>query len=166
MAETFTVLSPEYSPSSIESMRTKPELVVFPAVKVSTLSSASSFPLKSYSSKSVSSSALVTPTAETVSVTPSLDLPLSVAVTVVEPPSSAMVLSLSVITRVTTGNDSSSFSASVSLNGLGRSFSPLITPADIVIDLAGACKSLLLAVIVTESLLVVAPIGMFSVVPV
>ena len=104
--------------------------------------------------------ALVEAVAAMVSSTSSLDLPLKDAVTVVEPPFSAMVLSLSAKLTVGTGSSSSMFS--VASAGLATPLPP-VAVAEMVTLLVGESTSLFTAVIVTVPVLVVPSAAMVRV---
>ena len=101
--------------------------------------------------------------ADTVSVTVSLDSPLSDAVTVVEPPFSEIDVGSSF--SVTSGVSSSSSIVSVCAAGSATPRPPAATPA-ISTVLSGASTSLLSAAIVTVPVLFVSPASILSVVPV
>ena len=99
-------------------------------------------------------------TAPTVTVNASLDLPDSVAVTVVLPPVSETEEDDSA--RVRVGRVSSSVSVRVTFVGAATPLPPVAVP-ETVTDLSGEWTSLPLAVIVTSPLLAVAPAAMVRV---
>ena len=100
--------------------------------------------------------------AVTITVTSSLDLRFSVAVTVLEPPFSE--ISSGARTRVTVGVASLSVIVSVWFAGADTPLPPDTEPLTVTV-LSGACTSLSRAVIVTVPVLVVEPAPIVSVVP-
>ena len=153
VAETVTCLSGASTALSAPVIVTVPVLVVAPAAMVRVLAV---LRLKS------PETAGETAAAETVRVTSSLDLALSVAVTVVDPPSSEMDEEPNVSDTV--GVPSSSVIASVRSDGAATPLPPAAV-AETVTSLSGASTSLSTAVIVTVPVLLVAPAAMVRVVP-
>ena len=153
MPETVTDLFPEWTSLPFAVTVTSPALAVLPAAMVSVFAAERS--------KSAAT-APVPATAPTVTTTASLDLPDSVAVTVVSPPVSEIDEDDSA--RVTVGKVSSSVSVRVSDDGATTLLPPTTVP-ETVTDLFPEWTSLPLAVTVTSPLLAVAPAAMVSVFP-
>ena len=155
MAETVTVLSVESTSFFTAVTVTVPLLDVSPATMVSVLFAVTAM---SFCSTAV---------AETVRVTAWLDLPLSCAVMLVEPAFSEIVLSLSAITRETTGNASSSSRVRVTSAGFVIVSTLLFTVPEMVTVLSGESTSLSTAAMVTLLPVLVSALGaMVRVVPV
>ena len=150
VADTVTVLFAVETELSTAVIVTVPVLDVLPAAIVSVLFADR---LKS------PDTAGLTALAETVTVTAALDVPDSVAVTVLEPPLSEIEVGLS--DSVTVGAPSSSVMVSVLLEGFETP--PPLAVAETVTDLFGASVLLLTAVIVTVPVLVVEPTAIDSV---
>ena len=151
MAETVTVLSLVSTRLPLAVTVTVPALVVAPTAKVSV------FAVERVKS---AATAPVPASAPTVTVNASLDLPDSVAVTVVLPPVSETEEDDSA--RVRVGRVSSSVRVRVTFVGAATPLPPVAVP-ETVTDLSGESTSLPLAVIVTSPLLAVAPAAMVRV---
>ena len=152
MAETVTCLSGASTSLSTAVIVTVPVLLIEPAAMVSVV-----FALRLKSSATAGS----TGAADTVSVTASLETPLSVAVTVVEPSFSPIDEVPS--TSDTVGVSSSSVIVRVSSVGFATPLPPAAV-AETVTCFSGASTSLSTAVIVTVPVLAVSPAAMVSVV--
>ena len=128
---------------------TVPVLVVWPAAIVSVVPESVKSP----------ETAGGTAVADTVTTTTSLDSPLKVAVTVLEPPSSPIELGIS--TSATVGTPSSSVIVSLCDDGADTPLPPAVE-ADTVTVLSGASTTLSTAVKVTTPVLVVEPAAIVS----